>query len=85
MLYGIRSIFSKTGIKKTSDTFSDLTRALFYKPLRILPRDSVWNNNHRPAYGSDGDYYSKPNRETIFQAVYRLMRESDPARFPEIL
>lgn len=42
-------------------------------------------SEHRPAYGSDGDYYSKPNRETIFQAVYSLMRESDPARFPAIL
>ncbi len=42
-------------------------------------------SEHRPAYGSDGDYYSKPNRETIFQAVYGLMRESDPARFPAIL
>ena len=42
-------------------------------------------SEHRPAYGSDGDYYSKPNRETIFQAVYGLMRESDPAQFPAIL
>ena len=36
---------------------------------------------HRPAYGSDGDYWSKPNREEIFREVYDLMRESDPARF----
>ncbi len=42
-------------------------------------------SEHRPAYGSDGDYYSKPNRETIFQAVYGLMLESNPARFPAIL
>jgi pyruvate/2-oxoglutarate/acetoin dehydrogenase E1 component/TPP-dependent pyruvate/acetoin dehydrogenase alpha subunit len=37
---------------------------------------------HRPAYGSDGDYWSKPNRETVFEAVYELMHEGDPARFP---
>ena len=37
---------------------------------------------HRPAYGSDGDYFSKPNREQIVEAVYALMREQDPTRFP---
>ncbi len=40
---------------------------------------------HRPAYGSDGDYWSKPNAETIFDAVYALMREAKPEAFPEIL
>ncbi len=37
---------------------------------------------HRPSYGSDGDYYSKPNAETIFDKAYEIMRESDPNRFP---
>ena len=37
---------------------------------------------HRPPYGSDGDYFSKPNRESIFEAVYDLMNEADPASFP---
>jgi pyruvate/2-oxoglutarate/acetoin dehydrogenase E1 component/TPP-dependent pyruvate/acetoin dehydrogenase alpha subunit len=37
---------------------------------------------HRPAYGSDGDYWSKPNVETIFETVYDLMHEADPKRFP---
>jgi pyruvate/2-oxoglutarate/acetoin dehydrogenase E1 component/TPP-dependent pyruvate/acetoin dehydrogenase alpha subunit len=36
----------------------------------------------RPAYGSDGDYWSKPNRETVFEAVYELMHEADPAGYP---
>lgn len=40
--------------------------------------------NHRPAYGTDGNYYSKPNAESIFDAVYELMRESSPSRFPTI-
>jgi pyruvate/2-oxoglutarate/acetoin dehydrogenase E1 component/TPP-dependent pyruvate/acetoin dehydrogenase alpha subunit len=37
---------------------------------------------HRPAYGSDGDYWSKPNREQVFETVYELMHEADPAAFP---
>jgi pyruvate/2-oxoglutarate/acetoin dehydrogenase E1 component len=37
---------------------------------------------HRAAYGSDGDYWSKPNAESVFDAVYDLMHEVDPARFP---
>jgi pyruvate/2-oxoglutarate/acetoin dehydrogenase E1 component/TPP-dependent pyruvate/acetoin dehydrogenase alpha subunit len=37
---------------------------------------------HRPSYGSDGDYFSKPNRESIFETVYELMNEADPKSFP---
>jgi pyruvate/2-oxoglutarate/acetoin dehydrogenase E1 component len=37
---------------------------------------------HRPSYGSDGDYFSKPNRESVFEAVYELMHEADPRSFP---
>lgn len=37
---------------------------------------------HRPAYGSDGDYWSKPNVETVFDAVYELMHEANPAQYP---
>jgi 2-oxoisovalerate dehydrogenase E1 component len=37
---------------------------------------------HRPAYGSDGDYWSKPNIEQVFEAVYRMMNEVDPGRYP---
>ena len=40
---------------------------------------------HRPAYGSDGDYWSKPNAETIFDAVYEMMNEVDPTAYPKIL
>jgi pyruvate/2-oxoglutarate/acetoin dehydrogenase E1 component len=39
---------------------------------------------HRPAYGSDGDYFSKPNREDVFNVVYDLMRQTDPRRFPQL-
>ena len=40
---------------------------------------------HRPAYGSDGDYWSKPNRESIFESVYALLHEANPRRYPPIL
>lgn len=39
---------------------------------------------HRPPYASDGDYFSKPNAEEIFETVYEMMRESDPSRFPSL-
>ncbi len=37
---------------------------------------------HRPAYGSDGNYFSKPNAEDVFEAVYNMMNEAEPARYP---
>jgi len=40
--------------------------------------------SHRGAYGSDGDYFSKPNEEDIFDAVYEIMREADPEKYPAI-
>ncbi len=41
-------------------------------------------NDHRPAYGSDGDYFSKPNPESVYEAIYGLMCESEPDRFPPL-
>jgi pyruvate/2-oxoglutarate/acetoin dehydrogenase E1 component/TPP-dependent pyruvate/acetoin dehydrogenase alpha subunit len=39
---------------------------------------------HRPAYGSDGDYWSKPNTETVFDMVYEILNEVDPGAFPSL-
>ena len=39
---------------------------------------------HRPAYGTDGDYFSKPNREDIFEKVYAIMHEVNPSDFPRL-
>jgi pyruvate/2-oxoglutarate/acetoin dehydrogenase E1 component len=36
---------------------------------------------HRPAYGTDGDYFSKPNAEDIFDAIFELMKSYEPNRF----
>lgn len=40
--------------------------------------------DHRPAYGSDGDYFSKPSIEDIVEAAYAIMQEANPAQFPPI-
>jgi len=48
------------------------------------PARTLSGKAHRPAYGSDGDYWSKPNSETIFDAVYEMMNEVDPNQYPEI-
>lgn len=37
---------------------------------------------HRPAYGTDGNYFSKPNIEDIFEVVYGLMNEANPSQYP---
>ena len=54
-------------------------RYLDSKPLTIAAK------NHRPAYASDGDYFSKPSVEDIVEKVYDLFHESNPVKFPKIL
>ncbi len=39
---------------------------------------------HRPPYGSDGDYFCKPSMDDIIEAAYKLMQNSDPKKFPSI-
>lgn len=39
---------------------------------------------HRPAYGTDGDYFSKPSADDLFDAAYALMHEVNPAKFPAL-
>ncbi|MEN9488003.1 MAG: hypothetical protein RL494_268 [Bacteroidota bacterium] len=39
---------------------------------------------HRPAYGTDGDYFSKPSVEDIFEKVYAMMHEAKPTQFPSL-
>jgi pyruvate/2-oxoglutarate/acetoin dehydrogenase E1 component/TPP-dependent pyruvate/acetoin dehydrogenase alpha subunit len=39
---------------------------------------------HRTAYGPDGDYWTKPNAESVFEAVYEMMHEVDPAAYPAL-
>jgi 2-oxoisovalerate dehydrogenase E1 component len=54
-----------------------------YQWLDVSPK-TLTAKNHRPTYGSDGDYFSKPNAEEITEAVYEIMNEKDPNKYPEI-
>ena len=51
--------------------------------LDSAPRTLAASPN-RPAYGPDGDYFTKPNRESIVNTLYEMMRERQPWRFPEL-
>ncbi|MQC26737.1 MAG: transketolase [Chloroflexi bacterium] len=52
-----------------------------YRWLDSAPR-TLTGQAHRPAYGSDGNYWSKPNTEDIIYAVYDLMHEANPGKYP---
>ena len=40
--------------------------------------------DHRPAYGEDGDYFSKPNTDDIFETVYAIMHDHNPTKYPSL-
>ena len=48
------------------------------KPLTLTAKE------HRPAYGTDGDYFSKPSIEDVFEAVYNVFTEVNPTEFPTL-
>ena len=50
-----------------------------------LPPRTLTAAAHRTPYGSDGDYYGKPNAEQICTTAYKLMRQRNPSRYPEFL
>jgi pyruvate/2-oxoglutarate/acetoin dehydrogenase E1 component/TPP-dependent pyruvate/acetoin dehydrogenase alpha subunit len=54
-----------------------------YYSLDAQPK-TVSAKEHRPPYGSDGDYFSKPSLDDIIESVYTLMNETDPNRYPAI-
>ncbi len=54
-----------------------------YKYLDSAPQ-TLTSKAHRPAYATDGDYFSKPNAEDIFEKVYGIMHEVDPKSFPKL-
>jgi 2-oxoisovalerate dehydrogenase E1 component len=45
---------------------------------------TVTAKNHRAAYSTDGDYFSNPNAEDVFDAVYEIMHQYNPSRFPDL-
>jgi pyruvate/2-oxoglutarate/acetoin dehydrogenase E1 component/TPP-dependent pyruvate/acetoin dehydrogenase alpha subunit len=54
-----------------------------YYALDAQPR-TLCAKEHRPPYGSDGDYFTKPSLDDIIEAVYSLMNETDPHKYPAI-
>jgi hypothetical protein len=41
-------------------------------------------NDHRPAYASDGDYFSKPSVDDMVEKIYAVFHEANPSQFPKI-
>ncbi len=54
-----------------------------YRYLDAEPR-TLTANDHRPAYTNDGDYFSNPNAEDVFEMVYEMMHEYNPNKYPRI-
>ena len=56
------------------------------KAFRYLDSDplTISAENHRPPYGSDGDYFSKPSVDDMVEKVYALFTETNPEKFPKI-
>lgn len=54
-----------------------------YKYLDSKP-EALASKAHRPAYGTDGDYFSKPSAEDIFEKVYAIMSEANPTKYPSL-
>ncbi len=54
-----------------------------YQHLDSKPQ-TLTAKQHRPAYGTDGDYFSKPSSEDVFEKVYEMMHETDPVKYPKL-
>ena len=54
-----------------------------YQYLDSQPQ-TLASKAHRPAYGTDGDYFSKPSAEDIFEKVYAIMHEAKPNKYPSL-
>jgi pyruvate/2-oxoglutarate/acetoin dehydrogenase E1 component/TPP-dependent pyruvate/acetoin dehydrogenase alpha subunit len=60
-----------------------LEEQMGYLYLDAPPR-TVTGKAHRAAYSTDGDYFSNPNAEDVFDAVYNIMHDYLPAKYPKI-
>ena len=56
----------------------DIYQNLDSKPQILTAKE------HRPAYGTDGDYFSKPSADDVFESVYNMFHEVDPSSFPKL-
>lgn len=86
-------------IKKTNRViFADedvVGGATAYMMKKVIEDQQAWNyldtepktitaQDNRPAYSTDGDYYSKPNADDVIDCVYNMMHESNPSKFPSL-
>lgn len=55
-----------------------------YQYLDSAPQ-TLAAGNHRPAYATDGDYFSKPNADSIIEKIYSIMHEANPHKYPKLL
>jgi pyruvate/2-oxoglutarate/acetoin dehydrogenase E1 component len=54
-----------------------------YQYLDSAPK-TITAKEHRPAFSTDGDYFSNPNAEDVFEGIYQLMHEANPKRYPTL-
>lgn len=54
-----------------------------YQYLDSAPK-TITAQEHRPAFSTDGDYFSNPNAEDVFDGIYQLMHEANPKRYPKL-
>jgi len=71
---GGASAYILTEILKQTGSYENLDSA----PALLTAKD------HRPAYGSDGDYFSKPSKNDIFEKAYEILHESNPMQYPKL-
>jgi len=71
---GGASAYILTEILKQAGSYENLDSA----PALLTAKD------HRPAYGSDGDYFSKPSKNDIFEKAYEILHESNPMQYPKL-
>ncbi len=54
-----------------------------YQYLDSQPQ-TLASKAHRPAYGTDGDYFSKPSADDIYEKIYAMLSESNPSKYPSL-
>jgi len=54
-----------------------------YRWLDSAPA-TIAAKDHRPPYGSDGDYFTKPNMDDVLETAYNMIRETNPLLYPEL-
>lgn len=56
----------------------DAFKYLDSKPQTLTAKE------HRPSYGTDGDYFSKPSEEDIYEKIYSILSETNPVKYPKL-